>query len=180
MTRFRHSASVSNSLNSSEQLLMFPDDHIGVYSGHILQDLTGAVQVPSGSSKYPFPADTTWGVGGNATCAGPEGSPSWCNSLAHTCSDQASTDMSQTTLTQVFPMTGCWTPQVYLPGKLAFNLFKAAAKEAAWEVTGYADQNCQEKIITISPEQLGKCNTIGSGKLVKGIKSRPLFNGDPN
>ena len=88
--------------------------------------------------------------------------------------------MSEIPITRIDPISECYNPNVYFPDQLAFDKFKAATKEGAWEVTGYADKACTQKIVTISPEDLGQCKAMANGQAVKGITARPLFNGDPN
>ncbi|KAF2688862.1 Cyanovirin-N [Lentithecium fluviatile CBS 122367] len=154
------------------------DEHIGVYSGHLLSNLKSAPIVPSSPSKYAFPDDKTYGIGGNATCPGVRGD-NWCSSVAHRCSNTASTDFSEAVINNVAPISECYNPNVYFPDHLPFEDFKAVST-GAWEVTGYSDEACTKKLVTISPEELGQCKTMKSGEFVRGVTSRPLFNGDPN
>jgi len=174
--------SIQRCVASEDQSLtaLQSDEHIGVYSGHLLSNLNAAPVVPSNPSKYPFPGDRTYGVGGNGTCANANDNIEWCKSVANRCSDTASNDLSETLITNIGPLSKCYNPNVYFADHLAFDDFKAASSGGAWEITGYADEACTEKIITISPEELGQCKTIAQGQAVKGITSRPLFNGDPN
>ena len=75
------------------------------------------------------------------------------------------------------PLTECWEPFIYFPDKMQFSQLKLAGA-GAWELTAYADGACTKKLGTISPEEAGTCKTFGTEK-VRGITTRPLFNGDP-
>jgi hypothetical protein len=133
--------------------------------------------VPSSPSKYDFPSDRQYGIGGNATC--PDIQDNWCQNVAHACSNKAGNDFSESIINNVGPINNCLIPMVYFQVALPFDDFKAMSY-GAWEVTGYADEACTQKLLTISPEEMGQCRTMQPGVFVRGISSRPLFNGDPN
>lgn len=153
------------------------DEHIGVYNGHLLSNLEGAPLVPSAPSKYDFPSDLLYHIGGNATCADdPSAHPGWCESAMPKCTNSGKTDFADAPIQQIAPLSSCWEPNFYFADKMAFSEIKLAAP-GAWELTAYADGACTEKLGTISPEQAGTCQTFS--ERVKGVTSRPLFNGDP-
>ncbi|KAF2636225.1 Cyanovirin-N [Massarina eburnea CBS 473.64] len=151
------------------------DEHISVYSGHLLSDLNGTPVVPVIPSIYDFPSDVSYGYGGNATCVEGSANPDWCGSVVPLCSDGDKTDFNETAFTYTTPITSCLAPSFYLPYEFQFDHLKLAGA-AAWELTGYADAECTEKVIVLTPDDSGKCNLLP--ELVRGVTSRPLFNGD--
>lgn len=133
--------------------------------------------VPKEPSKYPFPSTFKYGIGGIATCAPGSRIPTWCASNAFACSDQAKTDLSETQRLQyTFPHNECLRASYYfLENIWQFEKIKMAG-EGAWEMVGYADDNCTQELITIAPEQMGQCQS--PSQLVKSLVVRPAFNGD--
>ncbi|KAH6918060.1 Cyanovirin-N [Coprinopsis sp. MPI-PUGE-AT-0042] len=154
------------------------DEHIGVYNGHLLSNFAGSPAVPNAPSKYEFPADLYYRIGGNATCVeDPPSIPGWCETTMPKCTSSDKTDYTETPILLGAPLSTCWEPNFYFADKMAFSDIKLAGV-GAWEVTAYSDGACTKKLGTISPEQAGVCLTFG-GEKVRGITSRPLFNGDP-
>ncbi|KAH6918062.1 Cyanovirin-N [Coprinopsis sp. MPI-PUGE-AT-0042] len=155
------------------------DEHIGVYNGHLLSNLAGAPVVPSAPSKYEYPSDLSYRIGGKATCvADPPSIPGWCESTMPKCTDSDRTDFAETPIQQIAPLSTCFEPNFYFAEKTAFSEIKLASA-GAWELTAYSDGACTKKLGVISPEQAGTCQTFG-GEKVRGVITRPLFNGDPN
>ncbi|KAH6918061.1 hypothetical protein BKA70DRAFT_1393848 [Coprinopsis sp. MPI-PUGE-AT-0042] len=154
------------------------DQHIGVYNGHLLSDLARALVVPSAPSKYEFPTEMFYRIGGKATCvANPPSIPNWCETTMPTCTTSNKTDYTEAPIQHLAPLSACYEPWFYFEDKMAFSDLKLASV-GAWELTVYADGACTKKLGSISPEQAGTCQTFG-GEKVRGITSRPLFNGDP-
>lgn len=76
------------------------------------------------------------------------------------------------------PLT-CFVPVIYFPDiHYQFESLKVAG-EGAWEVLGYADEQCTgEPVATLGPDQAGVCEKV-NGPRVKAVTVRPAFNGDP-
>lgn len=153
------------------------DEHIGIYSGHMLSDIKGAPTVPDSPSKYPWPSDRRWGLGGNATCPSPVDGWDWCHNVAFGCSNQDPSDFRDNHLSDLGPIPECFIPVVYAPDHFTYNQLKLMG-DGAWELTGYADEQCKEEVIRILPDEMGTCNNLSTK--VKAITLKPLFNGDPN
>ncbi|CAI6282730.1 unnamed protein product [Periconia digitata] len=155
------------------------DEHISVYSGHLLSNLKGAPAVPKAPSRYPFPSNFAYGLGGNATCVPGSDRPDWCQSVAYQCSNQDKTDFSETaSIRYDFPHGSCFQASYWFDDKFQFDKVKIATAEGAWQLTGYTDSACGQEVVQISPEELGKCKS--TPQLAKSFKVVPLFNGDPN
>jgi hypothetical protein len=154
------------------------DEHIGVYNGHLLSDLAGAPVVPDVPSKYEWSSDLWYHIGGKGTCIDETGqSPDWCETLMSKCTSASKGDTVDAPIQQIAPLPNCWQPNFYSPHPIAFSGIKLVAL-SAWELTLYADGACTKKLGVISPEQAGQCLTF-NGEKVRGVTSRPLFNGDP-
>jgi hypothetical protein len=148
-----------------------------VYNGHLLSNLAGAPVVPSAPSKYEFPSEMYYRIGGKATCAvNPPSIPGWCETTMPKCTNSGKTDYAEAPIQQLAPLPSCWQPNFYFEDAMAFSEIKLAAV-GAWEMTAYADGACTKKLGTISPEQAGQCQAYG--ERVQGLTVRPLFNGDP-
>lgn len=127
-----------------------------------------------------MPSDLSFGFGGNATC--PDNSSTtpgfdWCKQVAHTCTtSNARTDTSDVSFRMYGPL-GCYVPVVYMPYHFQFEVIKLVG-EGAWEMVGYADEQCTTPVGTISSEDMGVCTSFQPR--VRAISVRPAFNGDPN
>ncbi|KAH6918063.1 hypothetical protein BKA70DRAFT_1554216 [Coprinopsis sp. MPI-PUGE-AT-0042] len=156
------------------------DKYIGVYTGHILSNLTGPPQIPSKPSPYPFPSDLTYYLGGNATCSEYPSNevPDWCTQVNPNCVDGNGTQFSNLPIDHHYPLSKCYVPTVYFSWYyFQYSQLKIVG-EGAWELTVYSDQECTKKIGIISaPDEAGVCKSFGTEK-VRGITTRPLFNGD--
>jgi hypothetical protein len=150
--------------------------HIGVYNGHLLSNLSGPPIVPSSPSKYPVPSDFTYHFGGIATCE--NDSEGVCSNAASKCSTSSPvdrTDASETLWQFSQPLT-CYVPTIYFPDlHYVFSSFKLAA-EGAWEVLGYADEACSGEPVVYGAGDAGVCKVLE--RPIKAVTIRPLFNGD--
>ncbi|KAF1959271.1 Cyanovirin-N [Byssothecium circinans] len=153
------------------------DEHIGVYNGHLLSDTKGTPPPPSSPSKYDFPSDFTYGFGGNGTCVDGSVRPDWCAGVAPGCTNGDRSDLKETPFQHITPINKCLAPAIYFEDKFQFSQLKLAGV-GAWELTGYSDEACTKKVVTISSEDAGTCKTLP--EQVRGVLSRPLFNGDSN
>ncbi|KAH6918066.1 hypothetical protein BKA70DRAFT_7629 [Coprinopsis sp. MPI-PUGE-AT-0042] len=151
--------------------------YIGVYSGHILSNFTGPpeLEVPSTPSQYELPTDFRYRLGGNATCVIPQGEPDWCHGVAPACVSKP--DFLDAPIEHSAPLFRCYNPFIYFDFHFQFSEIKIVG-EGAWEMTAYSDEGCTKKIGVISPEEKGVCKSFGEEK-VRGIITRPLFNGAP-
>lgn len=155
------------------------DQHIGVYNGHLLSNLTSAPNVPSSPSKYPIPSSFSYSFGGNTTCPGVDGDGSdFCNKQFHSCT--TTNDRNDTTNSSWFldgPLS-CFVPVIYFPQYHYQFVQLKLAGEGAWEILGYGDESCSgEPVGTIKPEDAGICKSFET--TVKAVTVRPAFNGDP-
>ena len=128
--------------------------------------------VPTEPSKYPWPPDTQFAISGNATCALPHSSSDFCNSFQHDC-DRPNTPVE---MLRYGPSLLC-SNLFILIDSYQYNQLRLVGT-ATWELVGYADAACEEKVITISPEQVER--RFSTSKLIKGLTWRSLFNGDLN
>ena len=128
--------------------------------------------VPTEPSKYPWPPDTQFAISGNATCALPHSISDFCNSFQHDC-DPPNTPVK---MLHHGPSPLCSNPFILIDN-YQYNQLRLVGT-AAWEFVGYAEVACEEKVITISPEQAEQC--FSKSELIKGLTWRPLFNGDLN
>ncbi|KAJ4300928.1 hypothetical protein N0V90_003017 [Kalmusia sp. IMI 367209] len=157
--------------------------HIGVFSGHLLSDLKGPPEVPSKPSKYPWPSSLIYGVGGNATCPNsPHNAPNtdWCASVANKCTDTVPQDTSEINISYDGPTSDCTRAFVYFNDPQSYFSYSALKLigQGAWELVGYADEDCLEEVAIIGPEDMGKCRV--QHPLLQAFRVRPAFNGDPN
>jgi len=69
------------------------------------------------------------------------------------------------------PITDCQIPTA-LGIHFEFNIIRLAGV-GAWELSGYADTACTEKLIVIGEADIGKGLDVnhGTGKRIKGIKA---------
>ncbi|KAF2688585.1 Cyanovirin-N [Lentithecium fluviatile CBS 122367] len=147
------------------------EEHIAVYSGHILSDLGGPPTVPTIPSPYPFPSDSRYSWGGNSTCAGPYAY--WCDGkrFNESCSGG---DASSG------PLPYCYrTNIINIPVDISAMTLSGGG---AWELTAYEDEACTKKIAVLGKEDMDKCRIFSEDWSVKAraVRTRPLFNGDPN
>ncbi|KAF2474918.1 uncharacterized protein BDR25DRAFT_112980 [Lindgomyces ingoldianus] len=156
------------------------DEHISLYSGHLLSNLAGAPTAPTTNplspnpNPYPIPSSFTYSFGGTAHCPDTPGEAPGSDYCAWigTCSNSSSS---------VWTFDGpinCYVPVIYFPQyHYQFESFKLLA-DGAWEVLGWGDEACTgEPVERVSPDERGVCK--GFGTKVRAISVRPAFSGDP-
>ncbi|ORY00967.1 hypothetical protein BCR34DRAFT_575326 [Clohesyomyces aquaticus] len=156
------------------------DEHISLYSGQLLSNYPSAPKTPSAPLKaapYPVPKTFKYSFGGTASCPNASASEpgrDYCNWLGNC------TATSFSAWTYQGPIQ-CYVPVIYFPDvHYIFSELKIEA-EGAYEVLGYADENCEGGVVEkVGPESggIGVCKALGTP--VKAVTVRPLFMGDPN
>ncbi|KAF2179524.1 Cyanovirin-N [Zopfia rhizophila CBS 207.26] len=148
------------------------DEHISLYDGHLLSNLSGTPTPPSSLSNYPIPSSFSYSFGGTAHCFEPSDS-----NKTTTCPwNVPCSDTSNSGWMFDGPIT-CYAPVIYFPIHHQFANLKIVG-DGAWEVLAYDNEVCAgEPMGVVRPEDKGVCK--GFERLAKAVTVRPAFNGDP-
>ncbi|KAF1996011.1 hypothetical protein P154DRAFT_623525 [Amniculicola lignicola CBS 123094] len=155
-------------------------EHIKVYNGHLLSDTFATPNPPITPSKYPVPKDPTFLFGGKTSCADQSTDRDFCRTNVDSCTNSTRNDRREGWWTSESPYH-CYVPFIYFPDiHFEFEAFKVMS-EGDWNVIGYRDEACKEKIQRVYPEDTGICKVFGDRdeQRVRAFTIVPAFNGDP-
>ncbi|KXJ86394.1 hypothetical protein Micbo1qcDRAFT_209088 [Microdochium bolleyi] len=150
------------------------EEHIGVYKGYLLSNLTGPPQIPSKSSTVPVPSDFSYTLRvGSTNCTSPENYDD-CDS---TKPSARPADCGEGVLASSAVGSDCLVNRWYFPWEV-YTSFQsinpAPAVSNAWSFTVYDGYQCNGAVLgKAAPGTCSKYSKYGVG-----VKVEPLFNGD--
>ncbi|KAK6536793.1 hypothetical protein TWF281_001005 [Arthrobotrys megalospora] len=151
------------------------DEHIAVYNGFLLSDLSGPPTPPAVVSSIHLPADPSWGlVYGNTSCY--SNNPGTCPSP--TVGNGLGCPSGGTSVSSSDGVSNCFAFQwpVSFPVWVTFGSLQVTAPSGAFKFYVYDTVDCSGGIKgTIDPNELGTCKAFN--KQMLAFKAVPLWNG---